>query len=463
METQASEVLLLLCAQTRLESAGEEGFRIIGRGREFRVPAPAAVLASALSRLADGGATEAALCEEVSQSTGDTALFSLVATLRALDANGVLRRRVVMDGRPFATLTPTAAGFRFVENVPPAARRRTLSRFAYLHADGGALSVESPLGLATLRLDDARAAAATAVLAHPHSLHELELLFPDLAGVPLQSLLVLLENGALLDDGDGPAQSWEFHDLLFHMRSRRGRHSAPYGGTYRGQTDSPPLIKPPPDGGDSIPLARPDPEHLQRTDPPFNEVLESRRSVREYAAEPITVEQLGEFLYRAARYQLVVPGEATDFALRPTPAGGALQELELYAVIASCRGLDAGVYHYRPAEHELVRVADPSPLSERLLEEARWTADHASHLNVYFQITARCGRVFWKYESMAYALILKNLGALYATMYLVATAMDLAPCALGGGDSELFAAVAGLDPCEEPAVGEFILGSRPGV
>jgi SagB-type dehydrogenase family enzyme len=64
---------------------------------------------------------------------------------------------------------------------------------------------------------------------------------------------------------------------------------------------------------------------------------------------------------------------------------------------------------------------------------------------------------------MAYALILKNLGALYATMYLVATAMDLAPCALGGGDSELFAAAAGLDPCEEPAVGEFILSSRPGV
>jgi len=79
---------------------------------------------------------------------------------------------------------------------------------------------------------------------------------------------------------------------------------------------------------------------------------------------------------------------------------------------------------------------------------------------VYFQITARCQRVFWKYESMAYAVILKNLGALYATMYLVASAMDLAPCALGGGDSELFASAAGLDPCEEPAVGEFVLGTQ---
>jgi SagB-type dehydrogenase family enzyme len=61
---------------------------------------------------------------------------------------------------------------------------------------------------------------------------------------------------------------------------------------------------------------------------------------------------------------------------------------------------------------------------------------------------------------MAYALVLKNLGALYTTMYLVATAMGLAPCALGGGDSELFSQAIGLDPYAEPAVGEFLLGGK---
>lgn len=33
-------------------------------------------------------------------------------------------------------------------------------------------------------------------------------------------------------------------------------------------------------------------------------------------------------------------------------------------------------------------------------------------------------------QSMAYALILKDVGALYQQMYLVATAMNLAPCGL---------------------------------
>jgi oxazoline/thiazoline dehydrogenase len=42
-------------------------------------------------------------------------------------------------------------------------------------------------------------------------------------------------------------------------------------------------------------------------------------------------------------------------------------------------------------------------------------------------------------------------------MYLVATAMNLAPCGLGGGDSDLFAAAAGLDYYVETSVGEFML------
>ena len=42
------------------------------------------------------------------------------------------------------------------------------------------------------------------------------------------------------------------------------------------------------------------------------------------------------------------------------------------------------------------------------------------------------------------------------------TAMGLAPCALGGGDSDAFAAATGLDYHDQAAVGEFVLGSSPG-
>jgi hypothetical protein len=51
---------------------------------------------------------------------------------------------------------------------------------------------------------------------------------------------------------------------------------------------------------------------------------------------------------------------------------------------------------------------------------------------------------------------------LYQTMYLAATAMGLAPCAVGGGDADLFARAAGVDYYAETSVGEFLLGNpRP--
>jgi hypothetical protein len=74
-------------------------------------------------------------------------------------------------------------------------------------------------------------------------------------------------------------------------------------------------------------------------------------------------------------------------------------------------------------------------------------------------LSARFHRVSWKYESIPYALILKDVGVILQTMYLVATAMGMAPCALGGGNSVAFSRAAGLDFWLEGSVGEFMLGS----
>jgi oxazoline/thiazoline dehydrogenase len=75
-------------------------------------------------------------------------------------------------------------------------------------------------------------------------------------------------------------------------------------------------------------------------------------------------------------------------------------------------------------------------------------------------ITARFGRIFWKYHGIGYGLILKDMGILYQLFYLVATAMNLAPCAIGAGNSEHFGKIANLNKYEESSVGEFMLGSR---
>jgi SagB-type dehydrogenase family enzyme len=224
--------------------------------------------------------------------------------------------------------------------------------------------------------------------------------------------------------------------------------------------------------GQAHELFRPDADRLERDDPSLAWVQAQRRSIREFdAARPITDRQLGEFLFRVARVtgyreeEVSTPGGPVrqDFAGRPYPAGGGLYELELYAVIQACNHLAPGLYHYDPAGHRLIRLRERTPEVAALLRDAaESTATPEDTLQVLLILAARFPRLAWKYESIAYALTLKHVGVLFQTMYLTATAMGLAPCAIGGGDADLFARAAGTDYYAETSVGEFLLGNpRP--
>jgi len=274
--------------------------------------------------------------------------------------------------------------------------------------------------------------------------------------------LVASSDGALLpEDTDPTLAQWEFHDLLFHTRSRLGRHANPYGGTYRfkGRIDELPAVKPPM-SQEVIALERPDLERLGRVDRPFSAVLEARRSVRQHGETPISRAQLGEFLFRAARVEKLIPQAGVSF--RPSPAGGAMHELEIYPIVHRCDGLEPGLYRYDPFEHRLEILPSSRRHLDILLQMATTTSEMKQPAQVVLILAARFQRMQWKYQSMAYNVILKNVGALYQTMYLVATAMGLAPCGMGGGHSDLFAEAAGLEYLAETSVGEFIIGSTHG-
>jgi SagB-type dehydrogenase family enzyme len=211
-----------------------------------------------------------------------------------------------------------------------------------------------------------------------------------------------------------------------------------------------------------ISLYRPDMQKLKENDLPFSQVLEERRSLRQQGDRPLTLKQLGEFLYRTARVKefFQAQGETLyECSHRPYPGGGACYELELYIAANNCQGLPFGLYHYGPRDHQLYKLNSRQDQVEALLDDAALSAGQQDRPQILIILAARFQRVSWKYESLAYALILKNVGVLYQTMYLVATALKLAPCALGGGNSDLFAAATGIDYYAESSVGEFILGS----
>lgn len=435
---------------------------------------------AAFQSIAGVGEREDRLAERIVRTDGPLALARFYYYLRSLEQVGWLVRSSRLDGKRLVTLLPISSYFHFSKPDLPPESQFSLSRFVYLHTAGGEMIMESPLAYARVILHDGRAAALIHALSRPRRAADLS---NECIGLPADSvkqLIALLvaarmvtlcsENGTTVEDENTTLMTWEFHDLLFHGRSRQGRHDYPSGGTHRfvGTLKQPPALRPV-TTGELVDLYRPEVEHLKQDDVPLARVQEERRSIREYDLTPITVRQLGEFLYRVGRMKerrwIEKPSPRgvveMEMAQRPYPAAGGLYELELYVVSNACENLAPGFYYYEPQKHKLRKISAPSAYTEALLMDAsRGTTVARERIQILIVIAARFQRMSWKYSSMAYAATLKNVGVIFQTMYLVATAMGLAPCAIGSGNSDVFARALGADYCEESSVGEFLLGSK---
>lgn len=435
---------------------------------------------AAWRRLAAEGATLRAIADAVRLDDGVIASALMRGHLKRCDALGLLQYAIETGARPLLTVVPMVSGVYFSAVEVGAATRLRLSRFAYCRRVDDTLVLESPLSSSRAILPGAMGGALMAALATPRTSDEVGAVLKTLAPhdaldrVTIRSGLTLLAAAGLLacadaagrlpEEADPSLVQWEFHDLAFHARSRLGRHDYAFGGTFPFMAQIAPLPAiSPARTQDIVELYAPDRQGLGAQDPPFGVVLERRASVRAHGRDPITVQQLGEFLFRTARVRSIQPPDAArpyEASSRPFPSGGAAHELELYVTVHKCNGIAAGLYHYNPSGHRLERLAASAERIEQLLGDAQNAAALSAPPQLLITLASRFRRLSWKYRSIAYATTLKNAGVLMQTMYLVATAMDLAPCALGGGNAATFAAATGNGDFDEPSVGDFILGSR---
>jgi len=143
---------------------------------------------------------------------------------------------------------------------------------------------------------------------------------------------------------------------------------------------------------------------------------------------------------------------------------GASYELELYLAVDKCEGFARGFYHYDAGGHTLVPIDVRTHELEALLTGAEFAMGAPAAPQILITIAARFGRVSWKYSSLAYALILKDVGVLIQTLYVMATDMGLGGCAIGIANIDLFAKMTGIEFHVEGPVGQFAIGrgTKPG-
>jgi SagB-type dehydrogenase family enzyme len=363
----------------------------------------------------------------------------------------------------------------YVPRLPKlaASDRLVLSRFCYLRRRGDEMILESPRSGALFRIRDPRVATALATLAMPHSVSKLRRL-DKYPGDPLLALLLDCEmlfkvepssEGLRDSEGDAKLVLWDFHDLLFHTHSTEGRQANPLGGVYPYAG-----IMPPPAAvrerwpGKAIDLGKPGSAPMDAPSP-FSALMQARHSIRDFDdGRPITLPELSHFLDRTARiqakwqHQLEGGGPVIDYTTRPYPAGGSSYELELYLTVNHCEGLARGFYHYDADRHSLVPIAAATNDIENQLASAEFAMDAPGPPQILITMAARFDRISWKYSSIAYSLILKDVGVLIQTLYLMATEMDLGGCAIGSNNIDLFARMTGIEFHVEGPVGQFALG-----
>ncbi len=393
--------------------------------------------------------------------------------VRRLARRGLLEYRLGRDDKDQIVIEPQVSDYWPQTPKLGDAEMIVLSRFAYLRRRGNEMILESPRAGALFRICNPDIATAIAALSTPQKISRLRRRqgFP---GIELLALLVDCQIAFKVDaassdrlrqaEGDDSLVLWDFHDLLFHTHSTEGRQANPLGGLYphAGVISPFPAVRPrwP---GKKIDLRK---FSEAQTNSPVATLLRERHSTRDFDdRQPITLAELSRFLDGTARVQSrwksgpdFDGGPEIEYAARPYPSGGSAYELELYLTVANCEGLARGFYHYDAGAHALAPIAAPAHQLEALLAEAEFAMGAPAPPQILITIAARFGRVSWKYSSVAYSLILKDVGVLIQTFYLMATELGLGGCAIGTNNIDLFAKMTGIEFHVEGAVGQFALG-----
>ena len=166
------------------------------------------------------------------------------------------------------------------------------------------------------------------------------------------------------------------------------------------------------------------------------ETIAKRRSNREFASKPLTIEQIGQLSWSAQGITERREG------LRAAPSAGALYPLELYVV------MPAGIYHYDPRRHELKPLIAGDKRVE--LQTSALGQEAVGSAPAVFVVTAVYERTGFKYGDRADRYVHMEAGHACQNLLLQATALNLSAVPVGAFSDADVAGVLKLEKHEQP-------------
>jgi SagB-type dehydrogenase family enzyme len=179
---------------------------------------------------------------------------------------------------------------------------------------------------------------------------------------------------------------------------------------------------------------------------PFLDLINNRKSRREYTPEALTLEELSFLLWSTQRVKEVL--KSGIGAKRTVPSAGAKSPLETYLIVNNVNGLEPGLYRYISFNHKLLFIKKVEDAAERM---GRLTYDQTfvGTAPVIFCWTVVPYRTEWRYTILSHKFIAIDLGIVCQNLYMTCEAIDLGTVAIGYYEQNKLDELLELDTEEE--------------
>lgn len=184
-------------------------------------------------------------------------------------------------------------------------------------------------------------------------------------------------------------------------------------------------------------------------------IMAQRRTLRDYARTPLTLDELSFLLWCCQGVQSA-DGNRT---LRPVPSAGARHAFETYVLVNNIVGAAPGLYRFVALEHLLVEENMAVTIADDVVKACR-NQRQIKAAAVALIWTADAYRMTHRYGERGYRYLHLDAGHACQNLYLAAEALGCGVCAIAAFDDDALNGVLGLDGESQFALYAATVGKR---
>jgi SagB-type dehydrogenase family enzyme len=180
----------------------------------------------------------------------------------------------------------------------------------------------------------------------------------------------------------------------------------------------------------------------------LREAISIRRSVRDYADQPLSQNELSWLLWSSCWARDFRTNERMEITLRNVPSAGARHPFECHLLVRCVDGIAPGLYYYHPIKHCLIATNLSESIATEVFDGCL-RQGMVMNAAVTFILSAVPYRTIWRYGQRGYRYLYLDAGHVGQNIHLAAEAIGAGACMIGAFQDEAMNDCIAVDGVEE--------------